>query len=167
MVLFSILSNFQRDLFISVLTFIEIIFGYYILVIYSDNVQITRFVHGTRFFLRRNVWNSKIDHHNIQVMSSRLNVKSKIKKKFTLLYTILYSYISYITFTLIHIYYMVGKDLTWLITLQAQTPNPPSTAPPPHQQYVHFMDRLGGRGGCINRNRKRTPSRSHYALTRY
>lgn len=98
-------------------------------------------------------------------MSSRLSVKSKIKKKKTLLFFTLYKII-YFIYCIYAYAYMVGKDLTWLITLQAQTPNPPST-PSPHQQYIHCTDRLGDRGGCINRNRKRTPSGSHYALTRY
>lgn len=44
---------------------------------------------------------------------------------------------------------MVGKDLTWLITLQAQTPNPPSF-PRPTPQHTHGYRLAGGRGSCIN-----------------
>lgn len=58
-------------------------------------------------------------------------------------------------------YNMDGKDFTWLITLQELLILLPT--PPPNPQ----TDRSEDREGCTNRNLKRTPSGSRYALTRY
>lgn len=87
-------------------------------------------------------------------MSSRLSVKSKIKKK---LYFIQYN-ISILRLR-VWVYGWKGFDM---VDHTASAKH--LILPPPHNIHTYAQR---DRGGCINRNRKRTPSGSHYALTWY